>query len=390
MAKEKGLETSASEACTRGGAFALLLSLALASLIPLWVHRQDGIVLGRYFGLRLSLVAALDALDDDPLWQEYKQKHDTESVPVEQLAALRVNSTTLTPSDGPAPAQPKPEPTGPPAATTGPAQPSPRSTNTPSSHAVNPRPEAPTGLAFSVGFSEVQQVADYLTQLNDSDLLTRSRNASDLFNLSIYRWVLKRDNLIAQNLFKGPSRSVTATGWTDPGSPANFAGAADNKALLRLPLSAVRELAKAELPPLSNTVKLGRNDNEVELTTSSLPRSLYGASLLGQVLLFFVLVYVAAFARKATSVTQFPSQETIFGAFAGSRPTLAVFFLVLWTPLAVSVGILLLSYGATSRWGTLGLAVCSVLIGLAAFSAFATLNSKAYFRPLFKRGASAN
>jgi hypothetical protein len=183
---------------------------------------------------------------------------------------------------------------------------------------------------------------------------------------------------------------VPIAGRTDPGLPDNFAGAADNKALLGLPLSAVRELAKAELPPISNTVKLGRSDNEVELTTSSLPRSLYGASLFGQVLLFFVLVYVDAFARKATSATHFPSQETIFGAFAGSRPTLSVFFLALWTPLAVSIGILLLSYGATSLWGTLGLAVCSVLIGLAVFSVFATLNSRSYFRPLFKHHISAN
>jgi len=336
-------------------------------------------------GLRLNLIAALDALDEDPLWQEYKHKRDTDSTPVEQLATLRLNSTTLAPVD-PVPVQPKP---GLPAPTTAAAQPSRQSANTSSSPAVDPRPEPPS-LGIVVGFGEVRQVADYLTQLNDSNLLTRSRNASDFFNFSIYRWVLKRDNLIAQNLFKGPSRSVTLTGQTDPGSTANFAGAADNKALLGLPLSAVRELAKAELPPLSNTVKLGRNDNEVELTTSSLPRSLYGASLFGQVLLFFVLVYFDAFARKATLATHFPSQETIFGAFAGSRPTLAVFFLALWTPLAVSVGILLLSYRATSLSGTLGLAVCSVLIGLAVLSAFATLSTKSYFRLLLKHGTSTN
>ena len=56
------------------------------------------------------------------------------------------------------------------------------------------------GLGLEVGFGEVRQIADYLIELNNSDLLTRSRNASDFFNLSIYRWVLKRDNLIAQNL----------------------------------------------------------------------------------------------------------------------------------------------------------------------------------------------
>jgi hypothetical protein len=215
--------------------------------------------------------------------------------------------------------------------------------------------------------------------------LTRSRNASDFLNFSIYRWVLKRDNLIAQNLLRRPERSVTLNGLADPESPANFAGAADNKALLGLTLRAVRELARAELPPISNTVKLGRNDNnEVEVTTSSLPRTLYGASLFIQVMLFFVIVYFVAYARIAASANHFPSPGTIFGAFAGSRLTLAVFFVALWSPLAISISILLFSYNATSLSGTLGLSVCTLLISMAILSAFTTLESKSYFRKEFR------
>jgi hypothetical protein len=113
MAKTQELETTASEACTRGGAFALLLSLALASLIPMWSDRKDEIILGHYMALRLSLVAALDALDENPLWKEYKLTNQTESVPIVQLANLRLNSTTLAPLNNTSPAQTNSPPTKP-------------------------------------------------------------------------------------------------------------------------------------------------------------------------------------------------------------------------------------------------------------------------------------
>jgi hypothetical protein len=404
MGEISKLETTASEACTRGGAFALLLSLALASLIPVWSHRKDEIILGRYLTLRLNLVAALDALDENPIWQEYKLAHDTESVPLKQLADILINSNTLapfnnSPQDTPSTKPPTPTPRANPS---GPTDPPDHHTGLDVEGFVRIRPAAyhviqngptckptdpgcpgpPTGLAFVVGFEEAQQAADYLAQLNDSDLLTRSRNASDVFNFSIYRWVLKRDNLIAQSARKGPLHATKVDGVPNPRAPANFAPAADEAALLNLTLGAVRELAKAELPPISNTVKLGPNEPEVDLTPGSLPRSLYGASLFGQLLLFFVIIYFDAFARKAVSATHFPSQETLFGAFAGARPTLAVFLLALWTPSAVSLGILLVSFGGTSIGGTLGLALCSVLIGLASLSVNASLNSRFYFRPL--------
>jgi hypothetical protein len=372
MAKSpEELQASASEACVRGGAFVLLLSLALAGLIPLWSHRKDELILGRYLGLRLNLVAALDALDENPIWQEYNHSHETETAPLEQLMKVQLNSATLAPFN-PSVDLPK---SG--------------SNETGTIPASSGVPEPPTGLGFVVGFSEIQQAADYLTQLNDSDLLTRSRNASDFFNFSIYRWVLKRDNLIAQSRWKATPPMATVNGQPDAEAPANFAAAADEKVLLGLSLGAVRELANSELPSLANTVKLGRNDSEVEITASSLPRSLYGASLFGQVLLFFVIVYFYAFARNATSATNFPLRETVFGAFAGSRPTLAVFFLAIWTPLAVSLGILFVSYGATSRWGTVGLAVCSGMVGLAVGSVYVSFSRKSYFRGLVKFGGSA-
>jgi len=407
----------------------LLLSLALLSVAPVWIHRQDEIALGRYLGLRLTLVAALDALDEDPLWLEWKLTHETETVPIEQLASIRVNSTTLAPLDnatqGAVPLTKPRSPTRPPDALS-PSKPppikrrnpAPRTNpgapaalpehsglgavgafgrvqqvayhliqNGPTCKPTDPRcPAAPTGLGFVEGLEEIRQAVDCLAQLNDPDLLTRSRNASDFFNLSVYRWVLRRDNLIAQSRFGSASSRVARLHTEpDPRLPANFTPAADKTALLGLTLGAVRELAKAELPPISNTVKLGPSDPEVELTTSSLPRSLYGASLFGQVLLFFVIVYFDAFTRKATSATHFPSPETLFGALSGGRLTLIVFLLALWTPLAASVGILVVSYGATSMRETVGLALCTALIGAAVASAHSSLSHRSYFHSLLRR-----
>lgn len=362
----KSQEEIASEACTRAGAFALLLSLALATLIPLWLNRKNEVSLGRYLGLRLNLIAAIDALDDDPLWNEYKRSHDVDQIALDQLLNLHINSATLTSPDNQVPSRPK------------------LKANNSSKHPTRASltPEPPSGLGFDVTFHEFQQMATYLVQLNNTELLTNARNASDLFNVSIYRWVLKRDNLIAQNLYK-TAHAVAVTGGSDPGSPANFAGAADEKALLRLPLSAVRDLAKAELPSIANNVKLGPRENEVEVSTGSLPKTLYGASLAGQLLLFVVIIYFAAFTRSAVSgAMRFPSDGTFFGTFAGIRLTLAVFFVSLLVPLIVSIGIFLSAYGTTSAWQRLGLAVCSVLMAIAVLSVYASLSSKSYFRPL--------
>jgi hypothetical protein len=113
MAETSKLETTASEACTRAGAFALLLSVALASIIPVWTHRKEGLIVGRYIALRLTLVAALDALDDDKLWQGFKLTNDTESMSLEQLVKIQINSSTLAPLNSVSPTEAKVPPSKP-------------------------------------------------------------------------------------------------------------------------------------------------------------------------------------------------------------------------------------------------------------------------------------
>src|SRR5207249_4445622 len=85
------IDELASQACTRSGAFALLLALFLGSLNPYWLQAEKDIAFDRYLSLRLNLDAAIRALDDDFIWQRYKASHEqAESMRLAQLIEAEV------------------------------------------------------------------------------------------------------------------------------------------------------------------------------------------------------------------------------------------------------------------------------------------------------------
>jgi hypothetical protein len=49
------IDEAASNACTRSGAFVLLLSVVLWLLIPFWLDKPNEIALGRYLTYRFNL-----------------------------------------------------------------------------------------------------------------------------------------------------------------------------------------------------------------------------------------------------------------------------------------------------------------------------------------------
>ena len=102
------MDATASDACTRSGAFALLLSVGLFLLIPYWAHRQEEIALSRYLGHRLNLALRVDALDNDPYWQDFTASHKSaELMSVAQLLEVRVETSATRPNiDGAGPRLP--------------------------------------------------------------------------------------------------------------------------------------------------------------------------------------------------------------------------------------------------------------------------------------------
>ena len=119
------VDTAASDACTRSGVFALLLSTALLLLIPPWLNRPNQVALSRYIALKNMLAMRVDSLDLDPIWQQYKASHTTaELAPIADLADIDVlvtitsNGRISIPPNGTEPNRGKPNPSGVPSAPT--------------------------------------------------------------------------------------------------------------------------------------------------------------------------------------------------------------------------------------------------------------------------------
>jgi hypothetical protein len=186
------IDTAASDSCTRSGTFALLLSLALISLLPYWLQEREEIALGRYLALRLNLASAIETLDDDSQWQQYKTSQEqAESISIEQLLKVRVEVPKREANT------PKPQSTPsmttedkiPQDATSGLTKPAPPAA-----------PNPPMNLRMSMAIGAIHQIAGLLKELNNSELLTSSRKASEFYNYSIYRWALKRTMVMKRTM----------------------------------------------------------------------------------------------------------------------------------------------------------------------------------------------
>jgi hypothetical protein len=148
------------------------------------------------------------------------------------------------------------------------------------------------------------------------------------------------------------------------------------------------ELAQYELPQMSNPFQLGnRVGRDVDVSPGSFPKDPYAASVVAEVLLFFVLVYFSAFTREAVSAEAFPKEGTLFGAFSTTRWMLTVFGLAIWTPFLACCAV-----AFTSRKPLLGLGTVLVLFAtvtvqrsLARKSFFKSVNPSSFFGAQYSR-----
>ncbi len=402
------VDKAASAACTRSGAFALILTVTLSLLITNWIQRKDELAFANYTNYRLVLANQIENLDQNPLWKTYTTQHDNvDSMTIRQLmsaklefpqpqqpqqaqqpkAPPKVKKQPKLKSDVLSPPtlsiiQPKEQPKGKlevgPSPTLSVAQPKAKEQTKAKLEAA----PTPTNLRVSIVSSLddiTQPITDLLNKLNDSELLTHSRRVSNFYSYSVGRWAVKRDNLIYRNMID--TTCFKKVQWElGPKTSDDFVPLVDKDAMLDcLTLRDVKELASYELPAFSNQLIEGRIQRDVDVNPSSLiPRDLYLASFLIQLLLLFVIVHFVAYAREAVSSDVFPAKGTLFSAFAGSPGTLLVFLVALWSPLAASVAIAIVS----RKWP---LVSCSLLIGITVWSIHLVLHRKAFFKSLNPR-----
>lgn len=363
--QEGSVDTVAAQSCTRSGTFALLLSLALFAMAPYWLIRPNERALANYQVLRLNLLAAVDQLHESPNWKIYKSINGSaDLLTIGQLLTVRLETPPQT-----ATTETKP---------TNSALPSKKKN---SSNIMPPKymPGPVTNLRVRTGITEIFELADLLAKLNDSDMLTKSRGVSTFDDYSIYRWVLKRNSMLARTLSAKAGNTVVVEGEITDGRslPLGYVPPLDTKEMLQcLTLQDVTELAKFQLPTVSDTAKLGpHGEREIEVTPGSLPRALYPATVCAQLLVLLTLIYFNAFVREAVSSDSFPLMGTLFSAFAKSRWTLAAFLLCLYVPLFASLTLSVLSLA----WPV---AVITIPVSCAIVSTHQLLNRRSYFRPL--------
>jgi len=408
-----GVDRASSDACTRSGGFALLLSIALLLLIPYWSDRPKMEALGLYLTSRFNLMVDLQSLDDEPFWQEHPDAYaKAESMSIEQLTEssdsifTSVEETSKTKPKNVAPQMGKAvsgEPLLPGASAKGPSSKkskisSSNGTSKDASNTLSPTPSQMVGTktapplpptnvrAEAVGgegneLYDIPRVVDVLKKLNNSEMLSRSLQTSNYIDASIVRWVTKRNSLVYRNLAVG--KCVTNHLEVPyAGKPSlYYVPALYPDAMLKcLTLKDVKELADFESPTaVYNPPQLGEHiSGQVDINPGSLPRDPFLASILVQALLFFVITYFGVFARECTSMSNFPSPGTLFGAFSKTRAGLLIFLLAMWSPFGASFGVAVTAH----KWP---MYLCTCLVLYAVLSVHIVLQKRSYWALLMNR-----
>jgi hypothetical protein len=362
------LDKAASEACTRSGTFALLLSIVLFLLCSYWLGRKSDIALAKYISYRLNLAFSLAELQKDVVWNKYLESHpDATKKPLAHLihATVEIRKTVvsrpLSEADRSAEVSgkvPKPDTSG-------------------------PRLSPPGGLTATtvdtIEIPELSSIAELWRNLNDAEMLTAGMDNSNYYRFSIVRWANRRGLLLYSNDVSNLCSEAEIE------RPRKFMKSAvvlpqlNEAALMNcVTVSDLLELSQFEMPQMTNPTDFGaRVSREVEISLGSIPKEPYAATLVAEGLLVFVVVYFAAFTRQAVSSESFPARGTLFGGFSEPWWMLLFFLLALWMPFLASCAI---AYASRNFLVCLGLPL--VLIGT--YSSHSSLSSQRYFGPIGK------
>ncbi len=248
----------ASEACTRSGAFALLVSVLLFVLCAYWQGKKADEALNGYISHRLNLAMFFEELQNDEIWKKYLESDpDASQKPVAQLVDAKAVIT-----------QPlKNELLNQPDAKTGSGlnsilKPNPPAEISSPQKGHHPKPvrplpplAPPTLSATSVSIIELHQmpfIVDAWKKLNDSDLLTRSRGTSNYFDFSIAKWANRRGSLMYANVVAGVCKASELEVPYHFFKPERYVPRLNDEALMNcITFQNLKELSSLELPPPS-------------------------------------------------------------------------------------------------------------------------------------------
>jgi hypothetical protein len=387
-AEDTKIDEAASSACTKSGGLAMALSVALLCLIPYWQHRPADEALASYVTSRVLLDMNLDQLDQNPVWQYYKESHgDAEVTSISRLP-IRF---TYPPSQW----KPKSNSSGAPqtsrlwAPDASQVEAGHQRSDSALSVALTvpklrvahkialQRPAAPTNgtaTATIIGpLPELDEVKVLTKQVNESKQLLNAGHYSNYYSVSIARWIQKERMLVWNDQLQQRCSTKSIDLPAKEGSPSE----PDPDVVFDcLSIRDLRELAKYEMPSTGSADENQIGDGigkAVDIGVGALPHRGDLASFVAGATLIVTLLYFGAFLREAVHSEHFPAAATLFSAFSRTPSANLAMLLALLFPLLSSITLAILS----KSWL---LYVEGVLIGLVTIWAFVGFQQKSYFR----------
>jgi hypothetical protein len=295
------LDTRCSEACTRAGTFALLLSAIAISLLSPLVAEYRRTALQNYIGLRVALKGEVDHISANPCWLKLS----------EQLGGMHVTKTLTLTELGKYQCKEQSRPDG-----TEPELSVQASATTPQKRAYLtwdlPEPQTKKGLPpnpvrnlriiSEYSLPHLNPITKILTQLDENLDVNAARQFSLKFNNSIDRWTTK--------LYRMESRNASSE------YPSAFT------------LVDIEELSNFELPDAVAYEELRLGQPTIQTPGISYQVQLEAGSVLLEIAVLLTVIYFWIFYEEARVSSTFPAPGSLFAAF-GRRPASRLLFYIL-------------------------------------------------------------
>ena len=298
-------DTRCSDACTRAGTFALLLSaIAICLLSPL-VAANIRTSLQNYISLRVALKETVDQISTDSCWLKLseqlggirftktltlvelgKYQCKEQSRPDGEESELSVQALATTPEDRAYLTWDTPEPQ--------------------TKKGLPPNPVRNLRLITEYPLPHLNSITKILTQLDDGNLLGAARQFSPRFNNSIYRWTTKQ--------YRMQSR------YSSREYPSEFT------------VVDIEELSNFALPDAVAYEELQLGQPTIQTPGIPFQVQLEAGSVLLEIAVLLTVIYFWIFYEEARGSSTFPASGSLFAAFGRTPASRLIFNILIAVP----------------------------------------------------------
>lgn len=329
-----------SEACTRSGLAALVLSGVAFGLLPVIDEAVRINSLTQYLNLRLALAETINQVENDDCWKSLVSNSATATLSLEQIAHL--DCVEISNQEGsvfrfaPKNGQDKTATL----LTQDSVPPSILNLDSSTQHVVPDTTRLkqlppPTAIAITMnhGMPQLASLTEIIGYLNNTSLLETARSVGTRFDHSIYRWSEFTRNTMLRRMRSGnvfnDSDDREHPEQEDKGGERNF--------WFTLNIDDLTAIARYELPPYEVSDEMQGRRQRVSIPAFPVPMDLrVGATILLAGLLL-VAAYFLLYLQEARRNDTYPDRGTLFAVFYQQKYNHLLFIGLSLIPLISSI-----------------------------------------------------